>query len=144
MSLLNNPSPVQIYTPKNIKFSELYKFGSAGKDLSGSILNQAKEALAKAGYEPEKITKIITKNEAVSSKEMKAIAGHLNRGGIYGFRRPATGLVQGYLNKERVKAQNIARIRKEHILEAGEENLRVSGPKALHSKISGAGSKLNF
>lgn len=137
MPLLGGLTPTQQFTPKNIKFSDLYKFSTKGKNLSGSILNQAKDALTKAGYDPDKITKIITKNEGVTAKQMAEIAGHLNQRGVYGFGQSSRNLIQGYLNKERVKAQNIAMIRKEHIMEARQEDVS-AGPKGVKTNAPSA------
>lgn len=134
MSLLSGPTSTQRFAPKNIKFSNLYKFGTKGQSLSGSVLNQAKDALAKAGYDQDKITKIITKDTAVTSKQMAEIASHLNKSGVYGFHQSSKNLIQGYMNKERVKAQSIAMIRKEHIMEARQEDIN-AGPKGIKSSV---------
>ena len=49
---------------------------------------------------------------------MKNVANILNRAKIYGFEKDPKYSISEYLNKERVKRQSIAEIRKEHIIEA--------------------------
>lgn len=119
------------FTPKEIKLSKLYQTNTQGKKLSGSSFESAKQALKAAGFEDSKIRKVLYKDEAVSVKEMQQIAEAMNKGRVFGFEKSPTTSIKGYLNKERVKAQSIARIRKEHILEASEEDLGSYGTTSL-------------
>ena len=121
--LFSNPSPVQKFTPKTISFSQLYKTGTGSKKVGSSVLNKAKEVLAKAGYEDKKISQIITNDAKIPVKQMKEIAILMNKAKVYGFQKTPQYLIQQLLTKERVKAQNIARIKREHILEAIQEDL---------------------
>jgi len=114
-------NPAQSFVPKTVKFEQLYKTASKGQKLGASVLGQTKTALSKAGYEDKKISEIITKNTAVSIKDMKKVAEALNNAGVYGFKQSPTATINQYVAKERVKAQSIARIRKEHIKEAYNE-----------------------
>ena len=126
------PSQAQKFTPKAIKFSQLYKTGTGGGKPGYSVMSRAKEALAKAGYDEKKISQMITGDAKVSVSQMKEVASLMNKAGVYGFQKSPSYLVQQFLTKERVKAQNIARIRREHIAEASQEDLGSYGTTSLN------------
>lgn len=126
------PSQAQKFTPKAIKFSQLYKTGTGGGKPGYSVLSKAKETLAKAGYDEKKISQMITGDAKIPVSKMKEIATLMNRSGVYGFQKSPSYLVQQFLTKERVKAQNIARIRREHIAEASQEDLGSYGTTSLN------------
>lgn len=126
------PSQAQKFTPKEIKFSQLYKTGTGGGKPGYSVMSRAKEALAKAGYDEKKISQMITGDAKISVSQMKEVASLMNKSGIYGFQKSPSYLVQQFLTKERVKAQNIARIRREHIAEASQEDLGSYGTTSLN------------
>lgn len=105
--------------------------------MGDNILVDVKTALAKSGYTDEQISRMITADAPVPVSRMKAIANTLSRERIYGFERDQNFAIQKYLDKEKVKRQNIARIKQEHILEATEENLAVLGTTSLNQKAIG-------
>ncbi|MFA5048861.1 MAG: hypothetical protein WC516_07600 [Patescibacteria group bacterium] len=131
-------SSSQKFTPKELKFSTLYKYGAKGK-LTSSVKDQAKRALTKAGYDQEKIGKIVTGDKGVSVQEMKRVATALNKERVYGFTKSPQALVKTYLVKERVKKQNIALIRKENMMEARKDD--VSGATPVGGKKIGSTSR---
>ncbi|MFA6227877.1 MAG: hypothetical protein WC668_01690 [Patescibacteria group bacterium] len=140
-------SQAQKYTPKEIKFSKLYQANIKSRRAVGeSVLWKTKEALRNAGYDDPAISKIITQDKPIPVSQMKEIAAVLNRAGVYGFEKNPTFAVKEYLNKERVKAQSIARVRREHILEMSEEDLGQAGVSSLNQKALGphAGEKPSF
>lgn len=116
-------SQAEKFTPKEIKFSQLYKTGTGGGKPSSSLLNKAREVLAKAGYNEKKISQMITEDAKIPVNQMKEVAILMNKSGVYGFYGSPENQVKELLNKERVKAQNIAKIRREHIMEAYQEDL---------------------
>ncbi|MFA6593764.1 MAG: hypothetical protein WCT16_00755 [Candidatus Buchananbacteria bacterium] len=137
-------SQAQKYTPKEIKFSKLYQTNVKSRQAVGeSVLWKTKEALRSAGYDDSAIGKIITQDQPVPVSKMKEIAVILNRAGVYGFEKNPAFIVKEYLTKERVKAQSIARIRREHVLEMSEEDLNKAGVISLNQKGIGpnAGKK---
>lgn len=135
MPLFNSrPSATERFTPKTVKFSKLYRFNTEGGKFGGSLILQAGEALKKSGFTDDQIRDIIYKDKPVSVSDIKRIAGIMNRERIYGFEKDPDYAVKKYLNKERVKAQSIAGIRKEHILEAGTEDLANYGVTSLNKQ----------
>ncbi|MFA6422394.1 MAG: hypothetical protein WCV92_03285 [Candidatus Buchananbacteria bacterium] len=120
--------PKKNFTPKTVKFSDLYKFSSGNKGMSGTVLEQARETLAAAGYTSTQITKIITEDKSILAPQMKEIAGLMNQNKIYGFNQDGAILMKNYLNKQRIKAQNISRVQHEHMLEAMGEDLDKGKP----------------
>lgn len=131
---LFQPSPKEKFIPKQIKLSKLFYFNTEGKSLGPSTLYQAKQALKQSGYSPEAIRKIVSKDEPISVKEFKAVARILSDNKVYGFEKNPDFSVKDYLNKQRVRAQSIARITKEHILEAAEEDYSKKGVTTLNTK----------
>lgn len=141
---LFKPSQAERFTPTEIKFSKLYKTNvKSGRRVGESVLWQTKQALKTAGYDDSSISKIITEDKPVSVSQMKEIATILNKAKVYGFEKSPEFAVKEYLNKERVKAQSIARIRREHILEMSEQELGGPGVTSLNQKGTGpnAGEK---
>ena len=138
MPLFGSSGGSQRFTPKELKFSTLYKYGAGGK-LNGSIKDQAKSALTKAGFSQDKVSKIVTGDHGISASEMKKVAEALNKNRVYGFTKSPQALVKTYLTKERVKAQNIARVRRENMIEARKEDL--GGPNATGTKKIGGTSR---
>ncbi len=120
---LFSSSQAQKFTSKEIKFSQLYKIGTGGGKPGYSVLSKAKDVLAKAGYDEKKISQIITSDAKIPVNKMKEVATLMNKAGVFGFQKTPSYLVQQFLTKERVKAQSIARIRREHIIEASQEDL---------------------
>lgn len=137
MSLLSKPSQKERFTPTTIKLAEFYKSSNKGIKLHDDVLIKVKDTLRKAGYSDLQIAQEITANKPVSIGRAKEIIGKLNEAGIFGFERAPDKSIKAYLNKERVKAQTIASIRKEHILEAAEENLAKIGTTSLNQKAIG-------
>ena len=137
MSPLFKPSQAEIFTPKTIQFSKLYKHMTQGGKLGDNVLINVKASLRRSGYTDDQIARIITHDKPVASSQMKQIATALNQARIFGFEKDPDLAVKRYLNKERVKAQSIARIRKEHILETAEENLAALGTTSLNRKAIG-------
>lgn len=128
------------FVPKTVKFSKLYRSATQGGKLGGNILTDVKSSLRKSGYTDSQISKIITADQAVPVKQMKEIAGLLHKEKIFGFENDPDRAVKKFLNQERVKAQSIAHIRKEHILEAAEENLATMGTTSLNQRAIGPNS----
>lgn len=124
------------YTPKKLKFSSLYQHNTktAGHGVGVSVLTQTKAALKRAGYSDSRIAEIITKDRPIPVADLREVAAVLNRSRVYGFDRDQKMAVDRLLNKERVKAQSIANIRKEQILEAAEETLASPGTTSLNRK----------
>lgn len=131
---LFKPSLAEKFTPKKIKLSKLYTFNTGGDKLGGSLIGRASEALKLGGYNEEQIRNILYKDREISVAEMRRVAEIFNRAQIYGFEKTPEFAIKKYLNKERVKAQSIARIRREHILEAGQEDLAPYGTTSLNPK----------
>lgn len=140
LSSFFKPSQSAKFTPTKIKFADFYKSATQGGKLGGNVLTTVKETMRKAGYTDVQIAKMITANEALPVARIKEIATHLSRGKVYGFDQDPDRAVKKFLNQERVKAQSIAAIRKEHILEAAEENLTDVGTTSLNQKAIGPNS----
>jgi hypothetical protein len=139
MSLFQQ-SATQKFTPKSIKLENLYKTTTGGKAMSASTVMSAAKALKQAGFEEKKIRQALYNNQELSVSEMKTVAGALNKAKVFGFTKDPKRVIEQHLNKERVKAQNIARIRSEHILEAGQEELTSYGNTSLNQKAIGPNS----
>ena len=122
------------YTPKEIQISKLYAANTKGGRISDSDIDRIDRALKKSGFSETEIRNTIYKDKPVSVAKMKEIAAILNRGRVYGFEKSPTTAINAFLNKERVKAQTIAGIRREHILEASEEDLASYGTTSLNPK----------
>jgi len=137
MSFPFKQSPSERFTPKTIKFSKLYRSMTRGGKLGENILVDVKSSLRRSGYTDLQIANIITHDKPVPVKNMKEIVLTLNQAKIFGFEKDPVRAVKRYLNQERVKAQSIAHIRKEHILEAGAENLATAGTTSLNQKAIG-------
>jgi hypothetical protein len=121
-NLLGKKTLSERYTPTEIRLSKLYQRNmDTKKNIGSSVANSIKDALRRAGYEDEQIAKIVTHDKPQLIKQMREVANILNQAQIYGFKKDQEIAIKQFLNKERVKAQSIARIRKEHILEASEE-----------------------
>ena len=118
MPVFGGQNNIKEYTPKTVKFSGLYKYGTGGEKLNSSVTSQVKNTLAKSGYNSEKIDKIINQDTGISAKEMKNVTKTLNQNKVYGFSQNPESMLKKYLIKERVKSQNIASIRKENMMEA--------------------------
>ena len=142
MSPLFKQSLSQKFVPKTIKFSKLYQRNVDSKKTPGtSTLNNTKNALRQAGYTDSQILQIITKDTPVPVKQMREVAAILNKAQVYGFEKDPDFAVKQFLNKERIKAQNIAEIRREHILEMADEELEKN---PATSSISQAGKGPNM
>ena len=140
MSPFFKQSNIEKFTPKTMTFSQLYAHNiGAARKAGPSVLSQAKTALANAGVNESDIYKIISHDQPVSVSTMKGVAQILNKSKIYGFEKDQLSSIKQLLNKERIKAQSIAGIRKEHILEAMEEDL----PEIAATSLSGRGISPN-
>jgi len=133
-------SAIERFTPKQIRFSKLYKSNTKGGKLGDNILIDVKSNLRKSGFSDAEISRIITADKPAAVNRMKEVAGILSKAKIFGFENDPERDVKRFLNAERVKAQNIARIRKEQILEAAEENLAKAGTTSLNRKAIGPNS----
>lgn len=131
---LFKPTLVQQYTPKKIKLDDLYRANTGGQNLSLSQKEQAMSALKKAGWDEEKIRQTVFNNKPVAVSEMKQLASVLNNSRLFGFEKDQSFAIKNFLNKERVKAQNIAKIRKEHVLERMAEETIEYGTTSLNPK----------
>jgi hypothetical protein len=130
----------QKFTPKSAKLINVYKSATGGKTMGASTVASAAKALQRAGFDEKKIRQVLYTNQELSVSEMKNVASALNKAGVYGFTKDPKRTVEQYLNKERVKAQSIAQIRKEHILEASQEELTSYGTTSLNQKGVGPNS----
>ncbi|MFA6526102.1 MAG: hypothetical protein WCT26_01660 [Candidatus Buchananbacteria bacterium] len=133
-------SAAEKFTPKKIQFSKYYKSTTQGGKLGDNILMDVKSSLRRSGYTDAQIARMITADEPLPVDKMKQIVSTLNKDRVYGFEKDPDQSVKKYLNKERVKAQTIAHIRKEHILEAAEENLASAGTTSLNQRAIGPNS----
>ncbi len=132
----------QQFTPKQVKLSDLYKFSSSSKTAPNTVLNAARQGLKNAGFSDLEISKIVTNDAKIPVQRMKEVVSELNKCKVFGFDKQDPDIfVKNYLNKERVKAQNIARIRKEHMLEARDEDLGTSS--SLNNLGKGSATSLN-
>lgn len=122
------------YTPKVIQISKLYTANTKGGRISGHDIDRISRALKKSGFSDTDIRNTIYKDKPVTVVRMKEISEILNRNRVYGFEKSPETAIKAFLNKERVKAQTIAGIRKEHILEAAEENETSYGTTSLNPK----------
>ena len=120
---LFRPSNIQKYTPKTIKLSRLYKFTAQSEQISPSVQEAIQKTLSQAGYNKDEINNLIYKDQGLPKIEMQAIFQRLNQSKVYGFTKDPNLTIKGYLNKERIKAQSLARIRKDQMLEARGENI---------------------
>ena len=127
------------FTPKAVKFSDLYKFGANSKNVSSAAIDGARKALAAAGYSSKQISLIISDDKKIPVAQMKEIVGHLNKNQIYGFGQNPDIMIKNYLVKEKIKAQNISRIIHEHMLESQEEDL-VKNRKTTSLNTMGKGA----
>ncbi len=121
-----------------LAFSQLYSHNiGASRTLrkpGSSVLAKAKKALQQAGIKENDIRNIISHDQPVPVATMKDIAAILNKSKVYGFDKNQSTSITRLLNKERIKAQSIAEVRKEHILEAMEENLPATGAASLSGR----------
>lgn len=140
MSFPFKKSAAERFTPKTIQFSKLYRSATQGGKLGDNILIDVKSTLKKSGYTDSQIARMITADKPLPVSQMSDIVAKLNQAKIFGFEKDPARTVKTYLNKERVKAQNIAGIRKEHILEAAEENLANVGTTSLNQRAIGPNS----
>jgi hypothetical protein len=124
----------QRFTPKSAKLINVYKVSTGNKTMSASTVDSAAKALKQAGFNEKKIRQALYTNQELSVSELKNVASALNRAGVYGFTKDPKRTVEQYLNKERVKGQSIAQIRKEHIKEASQEELTSYGTTSLSQK----------
>lgn len=108
--------------------------------MGDNILVNVKSALRRSGYTDSQIAEIITADKPAPVKQMKAIAETLSQKKVFGFEKNQERAIKKYLDRERVKAQSIAGIRKEHVLEAAEENLAKAGATSLNQKAIGPNS----
>lgn len=111
-------SPLKKFTPKTVKLTDIYARQTGLKQLSPTAKNQAREALAKAGYSELQASKIITENQALPVSKIKEVMGHLNRHKVSGFENNPEKSLAGYLRHEGVKKKNIAERRQEYMLES--------------------------
>ena len=130
------PNNIQKFTPTKAKVSDLYKSISKGSNMPDSVKASTIKALKAAGYDSTKISKIINSDEPLPVAKLKQVAKDFKTGKVPGFAdKDPNIVVKQYLNKQRVKAQSLAQIRKEHILEALAEDLNTK-PKP---KLPGSG-----
>jgi hypothetical protein len=135
MSPLFQKTEREKYTPTEIKFSKLYQKNVGNKKALGdSVLISAKNALRQAGYTDNQIAKIITHDKPIPVRKMRQVAETMNQAQLFGFEKEPKWMIKTFLNKERVKAQSIARITKEHILEMSEDELGKVGVTTLSQK----------
>lgn len=128
-------SNIEKYTPKTLTFSQLYAHNVKGpRKVGASVIDQAKNALLKAGVNENEVQKIISHDQPISVSRMKEVAAVLNRSQIYGFEKNQDFRIKDLLNKERIKAQSIAGIMKEHLLEAMDEDLPLTAATSLNQR----------
>jgi len=137
MGLIFQPTLAERFTPKEVKFSQLYKNNTQGGKLNKNILASAKTALRRSGYNAAQISKIITTDQPIPVKQLKQAAQVLNQAKIYGFEKDQDRAVKTLVNRERVKTQSIAGIRKEQIWEAAAANLAKLGTTSLNQRAIG-------
>lgn len=116
-------SNVQKYTPKKIKFFDLYKHSTGSKSPSGTVQEAARQALTKAGLDSDTINKIVFENQEVPVSVMQNVASKLNQSQVFGFYHDPQTNIKNYLRKQMVKNMNVSRIRKEHMLEQRADTL---------------------
>ena len=122
MSLFRQ-SNIEKFTPKKIKFFDLYKQSTGSNQPSGTVQEAARAALAKAGLDEVSINKIIFENQPTPVSVMQNIASQLNQGQVFGFSSDPKTQVKNYLRKQMVKNMSVARIRTEHMLEQRPDSL---------------------
>lgn len=128
------------FTPTKIKLTDFYQSSNKGVKINDNVLSKAKTVLRSSGYTDSQIAKLVTANKPILISQAKDIIEKLNRGKVYGFERDPQRALKTFLNKERVKFQTIAGIRKEHIIEAAEENLSKVGTTSLNQRAIGPNS----
>jgi len=116
MSFLRQTN-VEKYTPKKIKFFDLYKHSTGSGEPSDTVQAAAHQALTKAGFDDTTINKVIYENQAVPVDIMQKVAHQLNQSQVYGFYHDPKSNINNYLRKQMVKNMSIARVRKEQMLE---------------------------
>jgi hypothetical protein len=132
------------FTPTKAKVSSLYKSVTKNSTMSASVKASAIKALQNAGYDSVKISKIMNKDEALPVAKLKQVARDLKAGKVYGFATKNPDIaVKQYLNKERLKSQSIARIRKEHMLEERADDVK-NNPNNSRSSNSGHSNRVNL
>ena len=115
-------SQTKKFTPKELKFSELYKHVSKGKELAGTAKVNAMKALASSGYSQSEISKIMSGN--LSSMKAKQVMAKLAKTDAAEFKgQDANRSVNAYLHKEAIKKKNIAGRRTELMQEALQEDI---------------------
>ena len=129
----------QKYTPKKIKFFDLYKHTTGSGQPSGSVQEAARQALAKAGFDQAATNKIIFENQPMPVDVMQKVAVQLNQNQVYGFYHDPKASVKNYLRKQMVKNMSLARIGKEHMLEQRADALEALRNKANLGKINADG-----
>jgi hypothetical protein len=134
MPFFKKPTLKERFTPKEIKLSKLYTTNTAGGHLSDQAISQIKQTLQKSGFSDTEIRNAVYKDQPVTVAKMKQITEALNRNQVYGFEKSPETAIKTFLNKERVKAQSIAGIRREHILEASTEEQADYGTTSLNPK----------
>lgn len=131
---LLKPTTSEKFTPKTAKLSKLFSHNTEGKSFGPSIISQTKRALKQSGFSKADIDKIVNKDLPLPIGQLKEVAQALNQNKVFGFERDPQNAIKDYLNKQRVKAQSIARINKEHILEAAEEDYSKYGVTTLNQR----------
>lgn len=110
-------NPLKKFTPKTAKFSDIYKKATNYNNFSTSAKDQIKSALKKTGYSDDKIRNIVY-DESLSAKELRQIMADLSQHNISRIKDiNADRVVQDHFHKEAVKKMNIARVRKERMME---------------------------
>lgn len=145
MSIFNS-NPEQDFTPRKIKFSDLYRHGTKAGSVSASDIATARQALAKAGYGESDLSRIFSEDKALPVAKMRQIAEQLNKAKVKGFSQSPSAMITGYLERQRIRTTNIRRRMHENMLESRSENIDTgykSAGTSLNSLGRGSASSLN-
>ena len=145
-------SQIKKYSPKTVKFTDVYRDTTKSKKLGETDLKNAQSALSSAGY-GEKDTKEIMKGKEFSITEAKQVAKEMNKAGLKGFNLSGRKTIDKYVRKQAIKKMNLAGRRRELMQESLQEDIykakthgtgRVSSAPKTSKKKPGGGMRLGF
>jgi len=134
-------SLVKKFTPKSVKFSDIYKHGLKTKELSNTDTLNAKKALEKSGFTASETNKILGGKE-ISILEAKKVAEKMSAVGLGGFGQDAKKLVNQYVRQEAIKKKNIAARRTELMQESLQEDIYQQKQRGSITSPSSSGNKI--
>lgn len=120
-------SQLQKFTPRSVKFEDIYKHGLKTKKLSNTDRLNAQKALAKVGLNSTEVSKMMAGKE-MSVLQAKNISQKLSVAGLSGFEQDRK-MVSQFVKGEALRKKNIAGRRAELMQESLQEEMYQAGRK---------------